>query len=156
MLQNEIEPSFFFKHLQRAQKWHRRLRSAESWHFDWLGNTRQATHPLSNSGSDKIFCFSIIGVLLLNAVKMRVWWLILTSNKVKSAYSLKCLTVRKAEANSHKDHGWEMFTDSVIKAISANYSNVVFMLWGAYAQKKSLFIDTVSRRLEILTVSGPE
>jgi uracil-DNA glycosylase len=66
------------------------------------------------------------------------------------------LTVRKAEANSHKDHGWEMFTDSVIKAISANYSNVVFMLWGAYAQKKSLFIDTVSRRLEILTVSGPE
>ena len=60
------------------------------------------------------------GVLLLNAV----------------------LTVRRSEPNSHKGKGWEKFTDAVIKAISDKEEAVVFVLWGAYAQKKEKLIDT--------------
>jgi len=52
-----------------------------------------------------------------------------------------CLTVRKSEANSHKDRGWETFTDSVVKVVNHNLSNVVFLMWGAYAQKRSVMID---------------
>lgn len=51
------------------------------------------------------------------------------------------LSVRKGEANSHADYGWHTFTDAVISAISNNNNHVVFMLWGAYAQKKSQLID---------------
>ncbi|XP_039266489.2 uracil-DNA glycosylase 2-like [Styela clava] len=59
------------------------------------------------------------GVLLLNAV----------------------LTVRAHSANSHKDKGWEKFTDAVIKYVNSNCTGVVFMLWGSYAQKKGAVID---------------
>ncbi|MGW0393434.1 uracil-DNA glycosylase [Streptomyces sp. NPDC003042] len=59
------------------------------------------------------------GVLLLNAV----------------------LTVREGEPNSHKGKGWEKFTDSVIRAVSDRSDPVVFVLWGAYAQKKIPLID---------------
>ena len=59
------------------------------------------------------------GVLLLNAV----------------------LTVRAHQANSHKDRGWETFTDAVIKAVNAKPDRVVFVLWGAYARKKAGLID---------------
>ncbi|HRE68527.1 MAG TPA: uracil-DNA glycosylase [Cyclobacteriaceae bacterium] len=51
------------------------------------------------------------------------------------------LTVRASDAGSHQNKGWEQFTDAVIKAISKNKSNVVFLLWGAYAQKKGDIID---------------
>ncbi|XP_064479120.1 uracil-DNA glycosylase-like [Ornithodoros turicata] len=51
------------------------------------------------------------------------------------------LTVRKNAANSHKDRGWETFTDAVIKCIDQRCSGVVFLLWGAYAQKKGAIID---------------
>ncbi|HBI42619.1 MAG TPA: uracil-DNA glycosylase, partial [Planctomycetales bacterium] len=54
------------------------------------------------------------GVMLLNAV----------------------LTVRAHEANSHKDKGWETFTDAVIRALAERPDPMVFMLWGAYAQRK--------------------
>lgn len=60
------------------------------------------------------------GVLLLNAV----------------------LTVRAGQANSHAGHGWEAFTDAVIRAVSAKPEPVVFLLWGRYAQKKEKLIDT--------------
>jgi uracil-DNA glycosylase len=60
------------------------------------------------------------GVLLLNAV----------------------LTVRSGEPNSHKDKGWETFTDAVIRAVEGKSRRVVFLLWGAYAQKKEKMIDT--------------
>jgi uracil-DNA glycosylase len=63
-----------------------------------------------------------IGVLLLNA----------------------CMTVKAHQANSHKDRGWEKFTDSVISWLNKNRSGIVFMLWGAYAQKKGAYIDKVS------------
>ena len=52
-----------------------------------------------------------------------------------------CLTVRKSQANSHKDQGWEKLTDAVISWISKNLSGVVFLLWGAHAQKKAAVVD---------------
>lgn len=51
------------------------------------------------------------------------------------------LTVRQSEAGSHHGKGWEKFTDAVIKKISDESKNVVFLLWGGFAQKKSALID---------------
>jgi uracil-DNA glycosylase len=51
------------------------------------------------------------------------------------------LTVRASTPGSHQNKGWEMFTDAVIKIISEEKENVVFLLWGAYAQKKGEVID---------------
>ncbi len=59
------------------------------------------------------------GVLLLNAV----------------------LTVEAGQANAHQNKGWEAFTDAVIKLVNEQTSNTVFILWGAYAQKKGKQID---------------
>ncbi len=59
------------------------------------------------------------GVLLLNAV----------------------LTVEEGEANAHKDRGWERLTDKVIELVNDKCENVVFVLWGAYAQKKAKRIE---------------
>lgn len=59
------------------------------------------------------------GVLLLNAV----------------------LTVRAHEAASHAGRGWEQFTDAVVAAINSHKTNVVYMLWGNYAQKKGAMVD---------------
>jgi uracil-DNA glycosylase len=71
------------------------------------------------------------GVLMLNAV----------------------LTVRAHQANSHKGKGWEIFTDAVIRAVSARSEQVVFLLWGGYAQKKIPLIDT--QRHVILMAAHP-
>ena len=65
------------------------------------------------------------GVLLLNAV----------------------LTVRAHEANSHKNKGWEQFTDAVIRAINDRPKPAVFLLWGNYAQKKGKLVDTHKHRV---------
>ncbi|MEA5460519.1 uracil-DNA glycosylase [Arcicella sp. LKC2W] len=51
------------------------------------------------------------------------------------------LTVRVSEAGSHQKKGWETFTDSVIKCISEQKQDVVFLLWGKYAQDKGAVID---------------
>jgi uracil-DNA glycosylase len=51
------------------------------------------------------------------------------------------LTVRAHQAGSHQKKGWEEFTDAVIKKVSDEKEHVVFLLWGAYAQKKGLIID---------------
>tara|TARA_B100001093_G_scaffold426297_1_gene420212 strand:- start:1464 stop:2141 length:678 start_codon:yes stop_codon:yes gene_type:complete len=53
-----------------------------------------------------------------------------------------CLTVRAHQPGSHQNKGWEIFTDQVIKLISNNFKNIVFILWGAYAKKKEFYIDT--------------
>ena len=74
--------------------------------------------PKPNDGS--LVPWAKHGVLLLNAV----------------------LTVRAGEANSHKNKGWERFTDAVIRGVSAKSSRVAFILWGAHAQKKIPLIDT--------------
>ena len=46
------------------------------------------------------------------------------------------LTVEHSKAASHQNHGWERFTDAVIKRINDNCEHIVFLLWGSYAQKK--------------------
>ncbi len=51
------------------------------------------------------------------------------------------LTVRKSSAGSHQNKGWETFTDSVIQRISQEKEHIIFLLWGAYAQKKQALID---------------
>ena len=51
------------------------------------------------------------------------------------------LTVRAHQPNSHKDLGWDKFTDFIIKQVSEKKENVVFVLWGAFAQKKLNLID---------------
>lgn len=51
------------------------------------------------------------------------------------------LTVRANEAGSHQNKGWEVFTDAVIKNLSDHKENLVFILWGAYAQKKASYIN---------------
>jgi uracil-DNA glycosylase len=51
------------------------------------------------------------------------------------------LTVRAGTPGSHQNKGWESFTDAVIKKVSDEKQNVVFLLWGAYAQKKGEIID---------------
>jgi uracil-DNA glycosylase len=51
------------------------------------------------------------------------------------------LTVRASSPGSHQNKGWETFTDAVIKTISDQKEHVVFLLWGAYAQKKGEIID---------------
>ena len=69
------------------------------------------------------------GVLLLNAV----------------------LTVREGEANSHAGQGWEQLTDAVIKWISKNCSDVVFMLWGMLAKKKKFHVNMSNSGVIALT-----
>lgn len=51
------------------------------------------------------------------------------------------LTVEKARAASHQGKGWETFTDKVIAVLNAKQQGLVFLLWGAYAQKKGQVID---------------
>jgi uracil-DNA glycosylase len=62
------------------------------------------------------------------------------------------LTVQAHEPASHKERGWETFTDAVIRALSAREAPVVFLLWGAYAQKKKELIDG---RHVVLTSAHP-
>jgi len=73
--------------------------------------------PIPSSGD--LGRWALQGVLLLNAT----------------------LTVRASSPGSHQNKGWETFTDAAIKIISDTKSNVVFLLWGAYAQKKGEIID---------------
>ena len=71
-----------------------------------------ATHGCLTSWAEQ-------GILMLNAV----------------------LTVRAHEANSHKDQGWEKFTDAVIRKVNEKSDRVIFVLWGGYARKKAQLID---------------
>lgn len=64
--------------------------------------------------------WAVQGVLLLNAT----------------------LTVEAHRAGSHQGRGWESFTDAVIRWLSDHCNGLVFMLWGSYAQQKSLLIDS--------------
>ena len=63
------------------------------------------------------------------------------------------LTVRAYETGSHRNRGWETFTDSVIRKLSDEREHLVFMLWGAYAKEKSHLIDGTKHL--ILTASHP-
>ncbi|MCZ4294377.1 uracil-DNA glycosylase [Vibrio sinaloensis] len=61
------------------------------------------------------------------------------------------LTVEQGKAHSHAKSGWETFTDRVIEAVNQHQSGVVFLLWGAHAQKKGRFID----RTKHFVLAGP-
>jgi uracil-DNA glycosylase len=52
------------------------------------------------------------------------------------------LTVRASTPGSHQDKGWETFTDAIIQKVSAQKEGVVFLLWGAYAQRKGAIINS--------------
>jgi len=64
--------------------------------------------------------FATQGVLLLNA----------------------SLSVRSGEANSHSEYGWHTFTDAIISALSKRHEHIVFLLWGSFAGKKEVLIDS--------------
>lgn len=74
--------------------------------------------PIATSGN--LTRWADQGVLLLNAT----------------------LTVEAHKAGSHQKKGWELFTDAAIRQLNDNREGIVFMLWGAYAQKKADFIDS--------------
>lgn len=72
-----------------------------------------------NSQSGDLTAWAKQGVLLLNSV----------------------LTVEQSRAGSHQGKGWETFTDAVVAALNAQREKLVFLLWGAYAQKKGGIVD---------------
>ncbi len=78
---------------------------------------RETGDPIPASGN--LDRWAAQGVLLLNSV----------------------LTVRAHQAASHASQGWETFTDAVVRAINDRFSDVVYMLWGAYAQRKGALVD---------------
>ena len=51
------------------------------------------------------------------------------------------LTVRAGSAGSHQNQGWEEFTDAAVRKLAEEREGLVFILWGAYAQRKGAFID---------------
>jgi uracil-DNA glycosylase len=51
------------------------------------------------------------------------------------------LTAEEGKTNAHKNKGWEIFTDKIIEFVNEECENIVFILWGAYAQKKAKFIN---------------
>jgi len=73
------------------------------------------------------------GVLLLNAV----------------------LTVGMGQAASHREQGWERFTDAAIAAVNRQPDPVVFMLWGSYAQKKAALVDSIDKGGRHLVLKAP-
>jgi uracil-DNA glycosylase len=63
------------------------------------------------------------------------------------------LTVEQGQAHSHAKLGWETFTDKVIEVLNQNGENIIFLLWGAHAQKKGSMIDR--QRHHVLTAPHP-
>ena len=90
---------------------------------------RDLAKPIPNSGD--LTHWAEQGVLRLNAT----------------------LTVEAHKAGSHQGKGWEELTDAAIQALNNQRSNIVFMLWGSYAQRKGQFIDR--KRHLVLTAVHP-
>ena len=65
------------------------------------------------------------------------------------------LTVEMGQAASHRERGWERFTDAAIAAVAAQEAPVVFMLWGAYAQKKAALIASIDTNGRHLVPKAP-
>ena len=65
------------------------------------------------------------------------------------------LTVEAGRAASHRERGWEKFTDAVIRLVAARPDPVVFILWGSYAQKKAAFVEDVARGGRHLVLKAP-
>jgi len=79
--------------------------------------------PVSNSGN--LTCWARQGVLLLNTV----------------------LTVRKGQANSHKDKGWEILTTKIIELLNKRSKPIVFLLWGSQAKK---FSEIITNKIHLV------
>ncbi len=90
---------------------------------------RDLGNPIPSSGN--LTHWAEQGVLLLNAT----------------------LTVEAHRAGSHQGKGWEELTDAAIQALNNQRSNIVFMLWGSYAQRKGQYIDR--RKHLVLTAVHP-
>ncbi|HPY42690.1 MAG TPA: uracil-DNA glycosylase [Thiolinea sp.] len=86
---------------------------------------------IDNKHAGYLLAWAEQGVLLLNTV----------------------LTVEEGNAGSHQKKGWEPFTDAVIQAVNQQSQPVVFILWGAHAQKKAVLIDQTKHH--ILTSAHP-
>ncbi|MDG2371725.1 MAG: uracil-DNA glycosylase [Flavobacteriaceae bacterium] len=95
--------------------------------FKELKDDLKKDYPISGN----LNCWAIQGVLLLNST----------------------MTVEKNKAGSHQNKGWEIFTDQIIKYISDNKQNVVFILWGNYSKNKTKLINA-SKHL-VLTSGHP-
>jgi uracil-DNA glycosylase len=65
------------------------------------------------------------------------------------------LTVEMGRAASHRERGWERFTDAVIRLVNERAEPVVFLLWGSYAQKKAAFVDSIERGGRHLVLKAP-
>jgi uracil-DNA glycosylase len=65
------------------------------------------------------------------------------------------LTVEMGIAASHRERGWERFTDAIIRLVNAKRDPVVFMLWGSYAQKKAAFVDSTEKGGRHLVLKAP-
>jgi uracil-DNA glycosylase len=65
------------------------------------------------------------------------------------------LTVEMGRAASHRERGWERFTDAVIRLVNERAEPVVFLLWGSYAQKKAAFVDSIDRGGRHLVLKAP-
>ncbi len=65
------------------------------------------------------------------------------------------MSVESGRAASHRDKGWERFTDAVIRAVAAKPEPVVFLLWGAHAQKKAGFVRTLEQGGRHLVLNAP-
>jgi uracil-DNA glycosylase len=88
-----------------------------------LANIHKELHDdlgIPPPGHGNLEAWAVQGVLLLNTT----------------------LTVRAGQPASHAGHGWETFTDQVIRAVDAKDHPVVFILWGSHARKKKALIDT--------------
>ena len=95
--------------------------------FKELSNEYEGYNPLSGD----LTHWAKQGVLMINAT----------------------LTVVEKQPGSHQGKGWEVFTDNIIKQLSERKENIVFVLWGAFAQKKSTLID--ENKHSILQSSHP-
>lgn len=65
------------------------------------------------------------------------------------------LTVEQSLAASHRNQGWERFTDAVIAEVNRKAEPVVFLLWGSYAQKKAAMVDSIDRGGHHLVLKAP-
>jgi uracil-DNA glycosylase len=92
---------------------------------------READLSLPTPAHGNLTSWAQQGILLLNSV----------------------LTVREAEAHSHRNQGWETFTDHVISYLNTYKNSCVFVLWGSHAQKKTPLIDAT--RHHIVTAPHP-
>jgi uracil-DNA glycosylase len=112
--------------------------------------------PYHNPGQAHGLCFSVSKDVTPPPSLKNIYKEIETNLKIKKDFSQgnlenwtkqgvflmnAVLTVRKNQAGSHANKGWEKFTDEVIKQLSAQKENLVFLLWGNYAKQKGGIID---------------